>query len=152
MLDAVDWDFKKIDQICANCGSRNAINMADLQLGVPDGPDVIALPACACGTQEFLFRTWENVDGEHRAAVNAVAEHLRAAGKSHPQHAAKHRTESAPPAIAARTGRLDRLSGRSLADEELDRRLRELEHEGKIDELSEDEMPMGGVFGGPLGE
>lgn len=70
------------------CGKVNELPLAELLLGVSaDEPNQIALPPCACGSQEFLIRTFEDVPdvhAGHRKAVNAIAVYLKGAGLVHP--------------------------------------------------------------------
>jgi hypothetical protein len=70
------------------CGVTSDVLISTLVLGASaTSPDVIALPACACGMQEFLFRTFDGEDSAragHRKAVNALAQYLKGAGRVHP--------------------------------------------------------------------
>lgn len=70
-------------------------------------PSVLALRRCNdCGANECLVRTFDaappELDGthfkEHRRAVNALAEHCKASGWSHPDVAVHHAAETARPA------------------------------------------------------
>lgn len=81
MLDNVDVSKDRIDWLCAACGADSSTKLSSLVLGSEQSPDVIVLPACACGAVEHLFRTFGEVDTIHRRTVNAVAGHLRAEGK-----------------------------------------------------------------------
>lgn len=83
-------------------------------LGVAIGPptdqlkdkNVIALRRCNdCGANECLIRTFDSApadyDGthfaEHRKSVNALAEHFKAQGWSHPDVASEHAAETVGP-------------------------------------------------------
>jgi hypothetical protein len=74
--------------------------------GQMQDPSVLALRRCNdCGANECLVRTFDaaapELDGthfkEHRKAVNALAEHCKAQGWSHPDLAAYHAAETARP-------------------------------------------------------
>jgi hypothetical protein len=96
-------------QRCAACGRDNELAVADLELGVAMGDavnaNIIALPACQCGANEFLHRTWDTVPDAHattpfaaqRRAVNGLAEHLKRTGRSHARVKAAHQAERAVP-------------------------------------------------------
>jgi hypothetical protein len=69
-------------------------------------PNVLALRQCNdCGANECLVRTFDAAPPalagthfhEHRRAVNALAEHCKARGWSHPEVAAHHAAETARP-------------------------------------------------------
>lgn len=69
-------------------------------------PNVIALRRCNnCGANECLVRTFDACAPEHhgthfhehRKAVNALAQHARAQGWSHPAHIARHAVETHAP-------------------------------------------------------
>jgi hypothetical protein len=69
-------------------------------------PNVIALRRCNdCGANECLMRTFDVAPkslagthlAEHRKAVNALAEHCKASGWSHPHVAADHAAETSKP-------------------------------------------------------
>jgi hypothetical protein len=68
--------------------------------------NVLALRRCNdCGSNECLIRTFDVAPPghlgtffhEHRKTVNALAEHCKASGWSHPDVAADHAKETAPP-------------------------------------------------------
>ena len=90
---------------CAGCGAALSAPTAALLLGDGHSPDVIRFPPCACGACLFALRTWDaapkEIAGspadELRRAVNALAQHLLAAGRSHPDHAKAHANEAATP-------------------------------------------------------
>lgn len=73
---------------CAICKTTSERVLASLQLGVEHAQGVnenaILLPPCACGAQETIFRTHDDVRGAHRDAVNVVAHHLKSNGYVHP--------------------------------------------------------------------
>lgn len=104
-----------LTQECAKCSKLNPIALASLELGIhqqgstPDDvvsdPDVIRLPPCSCGAQEFINRTWDETPPEfhgshhdrHRRVVNGLGEHLKAIGRSHQKHKAAHSKEPRRP-------------------------------------------------------
>jgi len=69
-------------------------------------PNTIALRRCHdCGSHEYVLRTFDAAPPElagthfyeHRRAVNALAEHCKARGWSHPEFATEHAIETACP-------------------------------------------------------
>jgi hypothetical protein len=99
-------------QSCALCGADNAVDISALVLGKARGldvdPDLVSLPPCAtpgCGAQEVLKRTWDVTPDAYsdsafvaqRRAVNALAQLLRAMGKSHASCKALHDAEDEEP-------------------------------------------------------
>ena len=85
------------------CSSRPVLG---LSMGDIVDDNVVVLRRCNdCGANECLVRTFDeagaHLDGthlkEHRKAVNAVAEHCRARGWSHPAVAARHAAETMRP-------------------------------------------------------
>ena len=68
--------------------------------------DTIDLPHCPeCGAKECLVRTWDTAPAEiadtphakHRQSVNALSQHLKGNGYSHPDAKAKHDAETHGP-------------------------------------------------------
>lgn len=87
-------------QHCANCGAARSHLITSLQLGMSQDLNVIELPACPCGAQEFLNRTFDEAPehlSEHRRAVNALATHLKSKGQVHPAHVEHFATETHEP-------------------------------------------------------
>jgi hypothetical protein len=86
---------------CIECGAEQKIEASALTLGTDHRSDVIAVPPCACGAQEFLQRTFDvhpvEHEAGHRKTVNALALHLKATGRVHPDHAAAIRAETKAP-------------------------------------------------------
>lgn len=126
MIDLVDVAADKVVWHCEGCGKTdNEVSVTSLKLGVPDNPNVIVLPRCACGSQEFLQRTWDaEVDSPHRRAVNALAEVLKNAGQSHRDARAAHDRERAedrrPALLADLTAPLEDVTGRRQAAREME--------------------------------
>jgi hypothetical protein len=88
------------------CHGRPVIGLS-LGAGELQDHNVMALRRCNdCGANECLLRTFEatgaELDGthfkEHRKVVNALAEHCKARGWSHPDVAHLHAAETARPA------------------------------------------------------
>jgi hypothetical protein len=92
-----------ITVVCIECLKENTVDAGTLTLGtsIKDGKDSIALPPCACGSQEFLQRTFDTHPVEaaagHRKTVNALATLLISQGKIHPHHADVIRKETETP-------------------------------------------------------
>lgn len=88
---------------CGGCEKVAEVALASLRLGVSArSPNGIALPACECGSQELLFRTFDGADDEfagHRKAVNAIAIWLKGAGKLHPDAEAAILSDTRVPAL-----------------------------------------------------
>lgn len=85
------------------CRSRPVLG---IRLGSMKDKNVIALRRCNdCGSNECLVRTYDaappELDGsffkEHRKSVNALAEHFKGRGWSHPDVAADHAVERTLP-------------------------------------------------------
>lgn len=126
-------------QSCAICGADNEIDLSLLLLGQagldnadPD-PDLINLPTCltpGCGAKEILKRTWDETPDAfaetpfvaQRRAVNALAQLLRAMGKSHasckPLHDAedKEPREGMPAAALQGAGFSPKLPDRTVGE------------------------------------
>jgi hypothetical protein len=90
-------------QRCA-CGKENLIEEENLLLGVVSevaaDPNIIQLPACACGGVESLNRYSgpippgaEDAISEHRVLVNTVADCLKSRGRSHAGCLSTHQSE-----------------------------------------------------------
>lgn len=74
--------------------------------GKQTAPDIIELPHCPeCDAKECLQRTWDTCPeryqdsffGRHRRIVNALAQHLKDGGFSHPEAAGLHGKETRAP-------------------------------------------------------
>lgn len=74
----------KIIQLCSECSKINVIDISDLLVGADTDKNVIILPECSCGAQEFLNRTFNNL-GEHARIVNSLHHFLHKKGKAHPK-------------------------------------------------------------------
>ena len=103
ILHILDVPFQCLVRHCANqaCGLAQTIPLDSLQLGTEKDRNLIELPPCACGAQEFLNRTFDSAPEEladHRKKVNALAIALRAGGRVHPRHAESVRRETRSPA------------------------------------------------------
>lgn len=108
-IQKIDHVAGIIETKCAVCAKVRELDIAGLQLGDSDGandnPDAIRLPACACGAVEFLIRTWDQTPEAHhgsphdlnRRHVNALAVHLKDAGRSHPRVKKVHAAEKKKP-------------------------------------------------------
>jgi len=72
----------KITQLCSECGKTNVISINSLLIGTDTDKNVIILPQCSCGAQEFLNRTLDN-SGEHARIVNSLHHFLHKKGKVH---------------------------------------------------------------------
>lgn len=91
---------------CGWCDEERTIPVSDLVLGAGGAgrngaPDTIVLPDCECGAHSNLCRTWDegpkDSRGNRRRAINALAQHLRAIGQSHPEAKEKHDSEARDP-------------------------------------------------------
>ncbi len=91
-----------LSMACVICAATREVMASALQLGTSHNANAIACPPCACGAQEFLARTFDVHPDEsqsgHRKTVNALAEHLKAAGRIHGDHAAAVNAETSKPA------------------------------------------------------
>lgn len=99
----------EVVRACAMCGGEETIAISTLQLGADRSgldPDAIYLPPCFnCGATESLHRTWDECPEKYvrtafyqqRMAVNALAQHLRNTGKSHPSVKHLHDAEAGSP-------------------------------------------------------
>ena len=74
----------KISRICSDCGFTNVINIGGLVVGTESDENIIMLPRCSCGAQEFLNRTFDNL-GEHARIVNSLHYFLHKKGKIDPK-------------------------------------------------------------------
>lgn len=74
----------KISQVCSECGFGNMIDVDTLIVGTEIDKNIIVLPKCSCGAQEFLNRTWDNL-GEHARIVNTLHAFLHKKGKMDPK-------------------------------------------------------------------
>lgn len=74
----------KITQICSECGETNIIDIDSLVVGIESDKNIITLPKCSCGAQEFLNRSWDNW-GEHAIIVNSLHHYLHKKGKVDPK-------------------------------------------------------------------
>lgn len=110
MIVLLDVENGLLRQACGECKRERDLPIADLQLGVSGGPDVVEMPPCQCGAQEFLVRTWDAAPEEfrgsamdlHRRQVNALAQLLKKMGQSHPLAREAHAAEKgAPPDLPA---------------------------------------------------
>jgi hypothetical protein len=90
-----------VTAICAACMVEQTIPALALQLGTRKSANVIELPPCACGAQEFLQRTFDvhptESEAGHRKTVNALASHLKSSGRIHPDHVDTIRNETKEP-------------------------------------------------------
>jgi hypothetical protein len=99
-----------VNSTCIACLKDAAIDAALLMLGTDgqQGHNVIALPACTCGAQEFLQQTLDvhpvESQAGHRKKVNALAEHPKNSGRVNPKHAEKIKALGTPPQIGALIG------------------------------------------------
>lgn len=88
---------------CALCSVVSSREIATLRLGTSAADlNGILLPACVCGAQELLVRTFDGDDDEraaHRKAVNAVAIFLKSAGLVHPEALEAIRAETRTPTL-----------------------------------------------------
>ncbi len=105
ILQITDATSPTLLQQCTECANTSSIPCASLVLGVvqdkiPD-PNMIALPPCKCGAQEFLNQTFDvgpdNMSG-HRKKVNALAIDLKAKGQVHPELADRIKADTSVPA------------------------------------------------------
>lgn len=84
MIDSVDVAGNRLTWQCEECKRDNTTQVSTLRVGNVDSPDVIPLPSCTCGAQEWILRTWDSeADLPHRRAINALAEHLQDTGRCH---------------------------------------------------------------------
>lgn len=99
MLTAIDRTADAAYAHCADCGADRAIDLRAVVLGTDADPNVIDAGKCACGTHLFMNRPWDAAShpSANRLCVLAVAEHLQAAGRTHPAHAAFFATCGSPP-------------------------------------------------------
>lgn len=74
----------KITLICSECDETDIIDIDNLIVGIEADKNIIILPQCSCGAQEFLNRTWDN-QGEHAIIVNSLHYFLHKKGKTHPK-------------------------------------------------------------------
>jgi len=74
----------EITQVCSECGFGNLIDIDSLVVGTETDPNIIILPSCSCGAQEFLNRTFDNW-GEHARIVNSLHHFLHKKGKVNPK-------------------------------------------------------------------
>lgn len=74
----------KIIQVCSECDKTNIIDVDSLIVGIESDKNIIVLPQCSCGAQEFLNRTFDNW-GEHAIIVNSLHYFLHKKGKVHPK-------------------------------------------------------------------
>lgn len=74
----------KITQVCSECGKTNVVDVDTLQSGIDRDENIVILPQCSCGAQEFLNRTFDNW-GEHARIVNSLHSFLHKKGKAHPK-------------------------------------------------------------------
>lgn len=74
----------KIIQVCSECGKTNVVDVESLQAGSERDENIVVLPECLCGAQEFLNRTFDNL-GEHARIVNSLHAFLYKKGKVHPK-------------------------------------------------------------------
>lgn len=72
----------KIIQLCTECGKTNIIDVDSLIVGTEMDENIVVLPECSCGAQEFLNRTFDNW-GEHARIVNSLHHFLHKKGKIH---------------------------------------------------------------------
>lgn len=91
----LDTVANTIAQTCSNCGRDHVHDLTKLTLGTDRGgepnPDAIILPACACGSEETIMRTWDKAPdliratpfASHRRMVNSIATHLVGLGREH---------------------------------------------------------------------
>jgi len=89
-MPIVNVSESSIVQQCTECANTAEVSRASLVLGVVNDtasdPNLIALPPCKCGAQEFLNRTFDTAPDQlaaHRKKVNALAIDLRTRGQVH---------------------------------------------------------------------
>ena len=98
----VTTSSEAVEQKCAACGAGRTVPVSGLQLGNVRHPYVIRLPPCPCGAVEHLMVThdacpepyWGSDFDRQRRAVNALALHLKAAGRVHPDQVAFHAADA----------------------------------------------------------
>lgn len=90
MIDRIDVSEDSLSFVCLNCGRDNSAAISTLNLGVSIGdvvnPDAVVLGNCQCRAQTVVYRTWDTDEAlttPSRRAINGLAEHLKATGKSH---------------------------------------------------------------------
>lgn len=104
-----DGSFTKA---CCKCGARTTIAPADIELGLSmsdahgthTDPNIIVLPQCGCGAQEYLSMVFDEIPAhavgspfdQRRRAVNALGEKLKALGRKNADCAAAIDARSAP--------------------------------------------------------
>ncbi len=69
-----------IIQKCSNCFTQWYIQIDTLLAGVEGDPNIIMLPKCSCGAQEFLNRSLDN-PGSHAKLVNRLYKKLDELGR-----------------------------------------------------------------------
>jgi len=74
----------KITQICSECGKTNVVDVDSLIVGIENDKNIVLLPECSCGAQEFLNRTFDSW-GEHAIIVNSLHYYLHKKGKVDPK-------------------------------------------------------------------
>lgn len=94
-------------RLCSRCRQQNDVNFEALKLGVanPSIPaagnlDLIKLPECACGVQEYVQRTEFDNPSPHAQVVNHLARKLKTLGQVETSLAARIAEEPAVPAPA----------------------------------------------------
>lgn len=107
ILQISDLPFPMIVQQCTECAATVSVPRASLVLGVAheheasSDPNLIELPPCVCGAQEFLNQTFDVAPdnmADHRKKVNALAVHMKAAGQLHPKLAEQIKADKRTPA------------------------------------------------------
>lgn len=101
IIHILDVPLQCLVKHCAACGAVQSVPLDSLKLGTESDRNLIELPGCACGAQEYLNRTFDSAPEEladHRKKVNALAVALRSSGRVHPKHADAVRAETAAPA------------------------------------------------------
>lgn len=105
--------------VCACCGVVRELLLDSLTLGAGDvehpSPHTISLPRCSCGAQEVLIRNFDTMPTQHvgclqdvhRRAVNALAQYLKAQGRSDPFCKALHDAETAVPSDLVALNKID---------------------------------------------
>lgn len=100
ILHVLDTPINFIVQQCSECGVVHTIPMTQLQLGTDHDHNLIAMPACTCGAQEYFNRTFDEVAehlADHRKKVNALAIALKDNGQVHAKHSDRIKAEKHEP-------------------------------------------------------
>lgn len=115
ILHVLDVPIQALVKHCALCGAVQSIPLDALKLGTESDRNLIELPRCSCGAQEFLNRTFDSAPAElaeHRKKVNALAVALKSTGRIHSKHAEAVKAETvAPSQVGELVGPVAPISG-----------------------------------------